>query len=64
MDNIAQYKTEQVSISKIRIGDTVIHEDVVTTVGRENIKYCSFMGMTIFGDSYRSGHKLITRVLI
>ena len=57
-----KYTEENVHISQIRRGDTIIHEGVFTTVCNNNIKYCSFMGNTLFGDSYHSGHKLVTRI--
>lgn len=53
---------EKVHISQIRVGDTIIHEGFMRTVSGNNIKRCSFMGKTIFGDSYNLGYKLVTRV--
>jgi len=53
---------EKVHISKIRIGDTIIHKDVMQTISGNNIKFCSFMGITLFGDSYSLGYKLVTRI--
>ena len=53
---------EEVHISKINIGDTIIHEGVPTTVGKNNIKHSSFMGTSLFGDSYHCGHKLVKRI--
>jgi hypothetical protein len=54
--------TEQVHISKIQSGDTIVHNNEVTTVSNTNIKNDGFMGKTLFGDSYNSGHKLVTRI--
>ena len=52
-----------VHISMIRPGDTIIHNDVLSTVCNSNIKpNDGFMGMSIFGDSYHSVHKLVCRV--
>jgi len=42
-------------ISDLRIGDTVLHAGRVVTVGRENLKRDQFMGVTLYGDSYRLG---------
>lgn len=53
---------EEVHISKIKAGDTIMHNGVLTTVSGNNIKTCSFMGITLFGDSYRSGYKKVTRI--
>lgn len=54
--------TEQVHISKIRVGDTILRDGVMTTISGNNIKTCPFMGTTLFGDSYNLGYKLITRI--
>jgi len=54
--------TEKVHISRISSGDTVIHNEQIKTVTNSNIKYCSFMGTTLWGDSYHSGYKLVERV--
>ena len=47
----------------IRQGDIVIHNGVEKTVSGNDIKKDSFMGTSIFGDSYNNGHKLV-RVVI
>ena len=59
MDNAI---TQEVHISLISAGDTVEHNGKLMTVGGNNIKRCSFMGTTIFGDSYKLGTKLVKRV--
>jgi hypothetical protein len=53
---------EEVHISKINIGDTVLHEEKEHTVGKNNLKHCSFMGTTLFGDSYNLGSKPVKRI--
>jgi hypothetical protein len=55
---------ENVHISRIRIGDTVLHDGEVKTVSGKSLKYDSFMGITLFGDCYRLGYKLVTRILL
>lgn len=55
---------EKVHISRIRIGDTILHNGEVKTVSGNNIKRSSFMGVTLFGDSYSLGYKLVTRINI
>lgn len=51
------YIIKEVHIDNIQPGDTVLHVDgEVRTVGRSNIGGDSFMGRTLFGDSYHSGH--------
>jgi hypothetical protein len=52
-----------VHISTIKAGDTIIHNGEVKTVSGNNIKYSSFMGVSLFGDSYHSGHKLVTKII-
>lgn len=54
--------TEQVHISKIRVGDTIMHNGVMTTISSNNIKRSEFMGISLFGDTYNLGYKLITRI--
>lgn len=54
---------EEVHISEIRPGNTVEHNGVVHTVGRDNIK-TGFMGRTLYGDSYRLGTALVKRLQI
>jgi hypothetical protein len=50
-------------ISEIKAGDLIFHEGLVRTVSIPNIKRKTFMGDTVFGDSYRSGYKLVDRVV-
>jgi hypothetical protein len=59
MDN---YIVNEVHISQIKGGDTIIHNDEIKTVCFKDIKKCSFMGKTIFGDSYKLGTTLVKRV--
>lgn len=54
--------TKEVHISTIRQGDTIIHNGKISTVCRKDIHYDTFMGTTIFGDSYRLGYKKITLI--
>lgn len=56
-------KTIQVHISEIRPGDTVLHDGHERTVCRSDIKSDTFMGVSIFGDSYRAGTKKVTKVI-
>jgi hypothetical protein len=54
---------KQVHISTIKSSDTILHNGEVKTVSGNNIKHCSFMGTTLFGDSYMLGHKLVTKII-
>jgi len=55
---------EKVSIDLIRVGDVVFFEDKDRTVGKSNIKGDSFMGRTLWGDSYHSGYKPVLRKIM
>tara|TARA_R110000765_G_scaffold337033_1_gene427372 strand:- start:321 stop:494 length:174 start_codon:yes stop_codon:yes gene_type:complete len=54
---------ENVHISKINIGDAILHDGKVRTVCKDNIKEGGFMGRSIFGDSYNLGYKTVQRVV-
>ena len=57
------YRVTEVHISCIKSGDTIIHNDgKLTTVCKNNIKRDSFMGITLFGDSYKLGYQLVKRI--
>ena len=48
--------------NRVVAGDVIVCPDgKERTVCQENIKYNTFMGVTIFGDSYHAGHKLVPR---
>ena len=52
-----------VHISNISAGDTIEHEGHLRTISGNNIKRDSFMGTSLFGDSYHSGHKSVNKVV-
>lgn len=56
-------KTIETHISTIVAGDTIIHNGEMKTVTSTNIKFDSFMGKTLFGDSYNLGYKKVIKVL-
>jgi hypothetical protein len=47
----------------IKSGDTIIHFGEKMTVCKSNIKEKTFMGRTIFGDSYKLGHQLVEKII-
>ena len=55
-------KIEKIHISFIKLGDTINHFDGIRTVTKSNIK-SGFMGVTLFGDSYNLGTRLVERVI-
>lgn len=59
----AHYDIKKVHISELRPCDTVWHNGNVRTVGG-NIKRSEFMGLTLFGDSYRLGYMPVIRIII
>ena len=59
MDN---YKITKTHISNISQGDTIMHYGEMKTISGNNIKQDSFMGTTLFGDSYHLGYKLVDKV--
>ena len=50
-------------ISEVRPGDTIVHMGVMRTVCKKDIRR-GFMGLTIFGDSYRMGNVLVAIVVL
>ena len=54
--------THDTHINMISPGDTIEHNGVITTVCAHDIKGDSFMGVTLFGDSYHLGHKPVKKV--
>lgn len=60
-----EYKIREVHISEIRSGDTILHLDgKIRTVCQKDIKRDQFMGVTLFGDSYRLGTIPVKRLII
>lgn len=54
-------KTE-IHIDAVKAGDTILHNGVLTTVCKTDIRISTFMGCTIFGDSYALGSKPVIKV--
>ena len=49
----------------IRVGDIILCKDgEMRTVCRNNIKYDSFMGLSLFGDTYKLGYEKVKRVIL
>jgi len=46
--------TEKIHISRLRVGDIILHNHKDMTVSSDDIKR-GFCGITVFGDSYRLG---------
>ncbi|MBQ7017662.1 MAG: hypothetical protein IJN06_01475 [Bacteroidales bacterium] len=57
------YTITEVHISRICVGDTILHTDgQIRTVGRNNIKESPFYGRTLFGDCYKLGYQKVKRL--
>lgn len=56
-------QTNSIHISQIKAGDTIIHNGQLTTVCKNNIKHDTFMGTSLFGDTYRSGTVPVKKVV-
>lgn len=57
-------KVEEVGMYRIRLGDAILCDDgEFRTVSGKDIRYDSFMGHTIFGESYMSGYQKVVRVV-
>ncbi len=58
-----KFKIVEVHISTIKNGDTILFTDnKITTVNNCNIKN-GFIGITLFGDSYKSGTVLVKKII-
>lgn len=56
-------KIEPVHISNISVGDTIEREGKIMTISGNNLKTNTFMGTTLFGDSYKLGTVLVNKVV-
>lgn len=52
-------RTTKKHITEIKPGDVVVHDGVRRTVCAKDLTYSEFMGVCLFGDSYRLGTKLV-----
>lgn len=51
-----------VSVKAITVGDTVMHQGNMRTVGKNDIKHDPLFGVLLFGDSYNLARILIEKV--
>ncbi|ECA5825993.1 hypothetical protein EL832_10220 [Salmonella enterica subsp. enterica serovar Hvittingfoss] len=51
-----------VHISTVSTGDTVLHNGILRTVGRKDIKRDDFFGLMLFRDSYNLGTVPVKKV--
>ena len=57
-----KYILDDVHVSTIARGDTVMHNGYMVTVGGRDLRN-GFHGPTLFGDSYRSGTIPVKKVI-
>jgi hypothetical protein len=60
---MSNVEIKSVHISQIQIGDTIEHDGFLRTVSGNNIKKDTFMGTTLFGDSYKMGSIPVKKVV-
>lgn len=51
-------------VADIKQGDTIVHEGRVRTVCLKDLGRTALLGRTVFGDSYKAGHKPVQKVVI
>lgn len=57
------YEKKAVHISAIKNGDTIIHNGELKTVCTQDIRKSTFLGTTIFGDSYHLGQMPVIKII-
>ena len=55
---------KEVHINSIKVGDVIMFNGVLRTVGKDDIKGSKSMGKTVFGDSFFLGYKFVEKVFI
>lgn len=64
-DGDTKYRIVEVHVETIFPGDIIVGSDgLLHTVCRNNIKYSSFMGVTLFGYNYKCGHEPVKKAII
>lgn len=63
-ESMQSFEFESVHKSKIMAGDTICHNGRLMTVCLGDISLDSFVGICIFGDSYKLGTKKVIRALL
>ena len=56
-------ETKETHIDLLEHGDTILHNGEVKTLTQDWIRWCPFMGRSIWGDTYRLGYKPATLVV-
>jgi len=56
-------KIIKVNIKNVSAGDVILIDGIEHTVSRTDIKYSSFMGKSIKGNTYNLGYKLVDKVI-
>ena len=57
-------RIQEVHISEIVVGDTVEINGVFHTVGRKDLRFDPFMGLSLRGDCYKLGLESVRKVTL
>jgi hypothetical protein len=60
---MSAFTFSEVHKSEIRVGDTIMHNGKIMTVGMSDLACCDFFGLKIFGDSYKIGYQLVLKAV-
>lgn len=63
-DGLVFYRIKLVDVYAITVGDTIRHNGVLKTVSRSSVSYIKDVGLALFGDCYRLGHKKVEKAII
>ena len=56
-----KFTVVQTHIADIKAGDTILHDRHLKTVCACNIKRDSFLGTSLFGDTYMGGRAMVNK---
>jgi hypothetical protein len=62
-ESIMNYTIVLTHIGDISVGDTVEFNGELKTVSKNDIKYDSFVGRTLFGDCFTLGYQRVRKVV-
>lgn len=58
------YEVKETHIVDIKAGDTVLRNGDLKTVSNCNIKHDKFLGVSLWGDTYKGGRQLVKKAII
>ena len=57
------YDIIEVNIKDVKAGDLILFNNEIKTVNKKDIHFSEFMGISIFGDNFKCGHKLVKKII-